>query len=67
MMCALGESAGLSGANEVCEQEPGNVEYASTYAFSLYLQETEKKELQGVSHFFGIKNWSDRNLPLTTA
>ena len=38
-------------AREVYEQEPKNVDYASTYAFSLYLQGDVKKALQVLAGF----------------
>jgi tetratricopeptide (TPR) repeat protein len=38
-------------ARKVYEQEPKNVDYASTYAFSLYLQDAVKKALQVLAGF----------------
>jgi len=38
-------------AREVYEQEPKNVDYASTYAFSLYLQGEVKKAVQVLTGF----------------
>jgi tetratricopeptide (TPR) repeat protein len=38
-------------AREVYEQDPKNANYASTYAFSLYLQDDVKKALQVLANF----------------
>jgi hypothetical protein len=38
-------------AREVCEQEPKNPDYATTYALSLYLQGDVKKALQALAGF----------------